>query len=224
MKILPYDPRLVANQLLAVLQKALDERGKATLAIPGGRSPGAVLEHLAKSMSPALRANLYLFWVDERAVPLGHSDRNDAAMLAAWQKGGDLPGHVLPMPAEKEDLNAAAAEYAQTLEAATGESGLDACLLGIGEDGHIASLFPNHSGLIERRAVFAVTNSPKPPPKRLTLSLPVLSKAKLRVVLALGQEKWPITKKATKGQNLAIPVSLLPANETYWYTDDPEVK
>lgn len=224
MKVLRYDPQTVAERILGVLQQGLDARGRSTLAIPGGRSPGEVLEHLARTISPALRANLYLLWVDERWVPLGHPDRNDAGMLAAWQRGGQPPGHIFPMPAENEDLKGAAAEYARTLDAATGGEAIDVCLLGIGEDGHVASLFPNHSGLIERRPVFEVTNSPKPPPKRLTLSLPVLSKARCRIVLALGPEKWPIVKKSALGQNLAIPVTLLPPDETYWYTDDPGIE
>jgi 6-phosphogluconolactonase len=222
--MLPYQPETVAEALHSILDAAAAERGVATLAIPGGRSPGPVLTALAGLCEPFLRERLQLLWLDERAVPLGHADRNDAPTLAAWQAGGALPAQVHPMPAEQADLEAAAAAYAEVLLKATNGSGvIDACLIGIGEDGHMASLFPHHAGLQELADVFVITDSPKPPSSRLSLSLPVLMRARHHVILALGAAKGQIYKKARGGADKAVPVSLLPAQKSVWYLDDAAV-
>lgn len=218
--MLPYAPATVAEALATVLDAAAAARGRATLAIPGGRSPGPVLTALAGLVDGFLRPRLHLLWLDERAVPVGHPDRNDLPTLAAWRAGGELPGHVHPMPAERPDLAGAAADYARTLAAATAGGGLDACLVGIGEDGHLASLFPNHAGLRELSDVFAIEDSPKPPAARLTLSLPVLHRAGTLAVLALGAAKGAVAKRARQGADPALPVSLLPAARCVWYLDD----
>ncbi len=222
--MLPYTPVAVADALLALLDAAAAERGRATLAIPGGRSPGPVLTALAARMDPFVRSRLHLLWVDERAVPVGHGDRNDAPTLAAWIAGGPLPAYVHAMPADAQDLTAAAATYATTLAHATGgDSVLDVAFLGMGEDGHIASLFPDHPGLNDLDPVFAVTDSPKPPARRLTLSLPVLVRARARVVLALGAAKGAIYARTRLGPDRHVPVSLLPRDGTIWYLDDAAV-
>ena len=218
--MLPYSPTTVAEALATVLDAAAAARGRATLAIPGGRSPGPVLSALAGLVDDFLRPRLHLLWLDERAVPVGHADRNDLPTLAAWRAGGALPAHVHPMPAEAPDLDAAAADYARTLATATAGAGLDACLIGIGEDGHLASLFPHHPGLRELGDVFAVVDSPKPPPRRLTMSLPVLHRAGTLVILALGVAKGAVAKQARRGPDAALPISLLPPARCVWYLDD----
>ncbi|MBA3698398.1 MAG: 6-phosphogluconolactonase [Planctomycetes bacterium] len=219
--MLPYQPVTVAEALYTILDQAAAARGRATLAIPGGRSPAPVLTALAGLCTDFVRERLHLLWLDERAVPLGHGDRNDAPTLAAWQAGGALPAFVHPMPAERADLEAAATDYAEQLREATGGSGaLDVCLIGIGEDGHLASLFPNHAGLTELAEVFAIHDSPKPPAKRLTLSLPVLHRAAHHLVLALGGAKGQVARRAMRGPDPALPVSLLPGERTVWYLDD----
>lgn len=221
-----FDPVVVARRIQPALDEAARGRGGvATLAIPGGRSPGPVLTALARELSDSTRSRLALLWVDERAVPKDAPERNDATTLAAWKAGGALPGKVLPMPADAEDLDAAALAYARSLKEVTRWKGtLDVCLLGIGEDGHMASLFPNHPGLSDKRPVFAVTNSPKPPPRRLTLSLSVIAAADLRIVLALGEEKWSVARRAIERPgDPGIPVSLLPRANTVFYLDDPSL-
>ncbi|MFH1037719.1 MAG: 6-phosphogluconolactonase [PVC group bacterium] len=221
MNVLPYNLHRVAEVLLGRLREAVAGRGRAALAIPGGRSPGPVLGVLAGLLPEAVRRHLYLFWVDERAVPPGHRDRNDAAALAAWEEGGPLPAYIRPMPAGDGDLERAAADYAGTLQRATGGRPLDACLLGVGEDGHIASLFPDHPALEREGPVVAVYDSPKPPPRRLTLSLPVIGRAALRVVLAPGEKKGAVRRRAAAGPDPSLPVSLLPPENTVWFVDQP---
>ncbi len=219
-RMLPYSPSTVAEALHECLDRAAAARGRATLAIPGGRSPGAVLTTLAGLCEPFLRDRLHLLWLDERAVPCDHPDRNDAATLRAWQDGGPLPAFVHPMPAELPDLQLAAARYAETLHAASAGGPLDACLVGIGEDGHVASLFPDHPALRELAEVFPVFDSPKPPARRLTLGLTVLHRAGQLAILALGAQKGRVARQARLGPDPHVPVSLLPSARCLWYLDD----
>lgn len=217
-----YDPDLVAEVILDELRRAVDKHGLVTMAIPGGRSPGPVLTALAGRMPDEVRCRLHLFWVDERSLPPGDKERNSSATLAAWKRGGPLPAHVYPMPAEYQDLEAAAREYGGTLDKVTEARPLDLCLLGVGEDGHLASLFPDHPGLRRSEPVFAVYDSPKPPLRRVTLSLPVISSAGLRIVLASG-EKGLLFNRAGKGPDPSLPVSLLPVKNTIWFVDKLEI-
>jgi len=215
-----YDPIQAAETILDKLRWAVEERGKAVMAIPGGRSPVPVLTALAGRMPDEVRRRLHLFWVDERSVPPGDKERNSSATLAAWERGGPLPGYIYSMPAEYQNLDEAAREYAETMDRVTDGRPIDLCLLGVGEDGHIASLFPDHPGLRRDEPVFAVYDSPKPPLRRLTMSLPVLCSAGVRVILASGREKGLIFNQAVKGSNPSLPVSLLPADNTLWFIDE----
>ncbi len=219
--ILPYSESVLAEQIADALDNAVMTRGYATFAIPGGRSPGPILSLLAASLEPYVCERITLLWVDERAVPRGHEDRNDCATLAAWEEGGPLPGCVAPMPAEAEDLEAAAAAYAQTVAEATKGEPIDVCLIGIGEDGHLASLFPEHEGLKELDPVFAIYDSPKLPPRRLSLSLGIISQARLRLIVARGGEKGAVAARVQQhGPQPKLPVSLLPVSDTYWFLDE----
>lgn len=222
--MLPYSPAIVAESLLAHLDAAAAARGRASLAIPGGRSPGAALSELARICPPFVRERLDLLWLDERAVPDGHADRNDLPTLQAWRSGGALPARVHVMPADAADLQQAAETYAGTLRAATVDGRVDVCLVGLGEDGHLASLFPRHAGLAELSDCFAVVDSPKPPARRLTLSLPVLCRARARQVLCLGAAKAWTLKAWMTGPDAACPASLLPRQGTDWFLDDAAVQ
>lgn len=221
--MLPYVPAAVAEALYEHLDAAAARHGQATLAIPGGRSPGAVLTQLARMCTPFVRQRLHLLWLDERAVPVGHPERNDAATLAAWDAGGPRPARIHAMPAEAADLAVAADAYARTLREATGGRQLDACLIGVGEDGHLASLFPRHRGLSELSECFAVEDAPKPPPRRLTLSLPAINGAGLRLVLCLGTAKAWCWDRYRAGPDPSCPASLLPRAATRWFLDDAAV-
>ena len=218
--MLPYLPDTVAEAIASLLDQAAAARGRATLAIPGGRSPGPVLTALARCVSPFVRQRLHLLWLDERAVPVGADERNDGPTLAAWQAGGRLPAFVHVMPADSADLEAAAVSYAETITTATAGFPIDVCLIGIGEDGHFASLFPDHAGLSELAEVFVVTDSPKPPARRLTMGLPLIVSAEHLVLLAVGVAKGRVARQAQLGPARSLPVSLLPKSKCIWYLDD----
>ena len=198
-----------AVELTQHLKKNVEESGKASLAIPGGRSPGPILKAMAEACQTEIVKDLYLYWVDERCVPIAHPDRNDKGMLAFWKEGGELPKHIRSMPAENDNLDEACKTYSQTIEDDGFSNGLNIVLLGIGEDGHFASLFPNHAGLEEDAITFKIENSPKPPKKRLSLSLPFIKKSSKIVVLIMGQAKGEMLKKAVAEPGPLYPVSLL---------------
>jgi 6-phosphogluconolactonase len=189
----------VAARFLTKMVDVLDEQETAHVCLTGGTMAASVLEAIASS--PARDSlewdRITFWWSDERFVPHGHPDRND---LQAREALLDLlpigPENLRPLPApgDHADIEAAAQAYAETLaaEAVDGEScpRFDITFLGVGPDGHVASLFPDHTSVIETvRTVIAETASPKPPPERLSLTLPVIN-ASDRVWLVLaGSDK-----------------------------------
>ncbi len=181
----------LAMRLRDEVEGALAERGVATVALTGGSFAPAFYPRLAGLVLDWSR--LCFFWGDERAVPPEHEDSNYRLARELWLEPAGVPAaHVHRMPGEAADLDAAAASYAQVLAAEAGDPPrLDVVLLGVGDDGHVASLFPGHPLLREReRTVAAVFDAPKPPqPRRLTVTLPVLTNARLVVVGALGAKK-----------------------------------
>ncbi|MCS6971223.1 MAG: 6-phosphogluconolactonase [Planctomycetota bacterium] len=218
--MLPYSPAIVAEAALTMLDQAIHARGVGTLAIPGGRSPLATLTALAGLCPAELRCRLALLWVDERAVPAGHPECNHTATLAAWDAGGARPAQVLPMPADAADLHAAAEAYGGCLARLCPEGRIDVCLLGVGEDGHIASLFPEHPALDDWSVCTVVDDAPKPPPRRLTLTLATIARARARLVLCLGAAKGWAYAAWRRGPRRACPASLLPRHDTWWYLDE----
>jgi 6-phosphogluconolactonase len=212
----------------AVVKLIIDQLNKSSndklsLAIPGGRSPGPILKELSSSLSSEMKSNLSLLWVDERIVPLDHADRNDLATLSFWKEGGDLPAKVLSMSGPTENLKAACDAYEDQLLQNCLDEKIDVCLLGIGEDGHFASLFPNHPALGFQGRVTTVNDSPKPPSLRMTLSLPQIKSSSLNIVLCFGSEKGKVFSEVNKGASKNLPISLLDPDNTVWFLDKEAV-
>jgi 6-phosphogluconolactonase len=197
----------LAMRLRDEVEGALAERGVATVALTGGSFAPAFYPRLAGLTLDWSR--LRFFWGDERAVPPEHEDSNYLLARELWLEPAGVPeASVHRMLGEATDLDAAVASYAHVLAAEAGDPPrLDVVLLGVGDDGHVASLFPGHPLLREsERTVAAVFDAPKPPqPRRLTLTLPVLTRARLVVVGALGAKK-----AAPIAEALADPASSLP--------------
>lgn len=206
MQIHSFDPTALVNDLL---NRWKTHDAPISFAIPGGRSPGRVLTPLAKALPEDILKRLHLFWVDERCVPIDHEDRNDKPTLRAWSEGGKLPASVWPMPAHLSDREEACSNYNSYLEDLGFADGLDTALLGIGPDGHFASLFPNHPHLENQERVFWLDDSPKPPPARMSLSLPYLLRSSRIDVLVLGKDKGQVLRKGLDSPGPGAPVSLL---------------
>ncbi|HEX6077362.1 MAG TPA: 6-phosphogluconolactonase [Micromonosporaceae bacterium] len=199
------DPSLlteaVAARLLTRLIDTQAARGVASVVLTGGGIAGAV--YTAVRESPARDAvdwsRVDLWWGDERFLPLGHPERNETQARDALLDAVPLdPARVHPMPAsdgpDRDDPEAAAARYAEELAAAArpGHQRLphfDLMLLGVGEDGHVASVFPESPTGYETRPVAAVRGSPKPPPVRTTLTLPAINTAEEVWLIVSGPDK-----------------------------------
>jgi 6-phosphogluconolactonase len=209
--------KAVAARLVTRLVDAVAAAGRAHLVLTGGGVGTAVLAELAAA--PARDAvdwrAVDFWWGDERFVPAGHPDRNETGARAALLDKIDAdPARVHPMPGpdgpDGDDPEAAAARYAAVLADATDDApvpAFDVLMLGIGPEGHVASLFPGMPGVYDNRAVVAVRDSPKPPPTRISLTFPSLQAAREVWILAAGAEKSEAVALALSG----APPEQLPA-------------
>lgn len=189
---------------------ARSRHGLFAMAIPGG----SVGTHGFPVLSTVLFDwdVTHIFWVDERAVPKTSPDSNFRMADSLWlRKSGASASSIHPMPAGSLDLQTAAAAYSDEIVRVLGTTPrLDLVLLGVGPDGHVASLFPGHASLAEERAlVLPIVDAPKPPPRRLTLSLPLLANAERVVIMALGGPKAPVMQEALGQEDSSLPVSLV---------------
>lgn len=188
--------------------RATARRGFLSVALPGGSVATRGFPVLAALPLPWDR--VHFFWVDERAVPPSDPESNYAVAHALWlDPAGVPPGSIHRMPADDPDLAAGAVAYGRELTRVLGEPArLDFVLLGVGPDGHVASLFPGHPALSEeRRMVVPVMDAPKPPARRLTLTWPVLAGAERVVVVAFGESKARAMQEAIERRDSSLPVA-----------------
>lgn len=195
--------------VLHASQQAIDERGWFSIAIPGG----SAAERLLPAFIPApfdWKA-WDLFWVDERMVPDGDPEANIRLARTAWLDHVAFPPErIHPMPGDAPNPAVAAAEYARLLRQKAGQPArLDLVLLGMGEDGHVASLFPGHPLLRAwDRDVAVLDDAPKAPPRRMTLTLRALTNARRIVVFASGVAKAGAIADALGNEDSELPVAL----------------
>lgn len=151
-----------------------------------------------------------LFWADERAVPTDDPESNYglAERMLLSPLGARAP-RAIRMPAEQH-LSQAALWYDDALATELNNGPLDLAILGVGEDGHICSLFPGHRALLveDLRAV-AIEDAPKPPPRRLSLTLRYVLQTKKIWVLAIGPRKLPVLQAAVDKTSNSTPLDLL---------------
>jgi 6-phosphogluconolactonase len=212
----------LAARLLARLTELQTANRVPQLALTGGRIATQAYTRLAaEGRSSAVDwSKVDLWWGDERFVPATDDDRNVKQALDLLQQPLRLPaGRVHPMPASDggADLDEAAAAYADAL----GDTVFDVCLLGLGPDGHVASLFPEHPSSHAEGRVIAVRNSPKPPPDRISLTLETINRSAEVWFVVSGQDKADAAALALQG---AGPVQVPGAgahgrNRTLWLMD-----
>ncbi|GAB3212062.1 6-phosphogluconolactonase [Marinactinospora endophytica] len=200
-----------AARIVTRLTEAQAARGSASIVLTGGGIGTAVLAALART--PARDAvdwrRVDVWWGDERFLPTGDAERNETGARAALLDHIDLdPGRVHPMPApdgpDGDDPAAGALRYAAELRVRAEAGGtvpsFDVCLLGVGPDAHVASLFPGLPAMKEReRSVVAVHDAPKPPPTRISLTLPAIAAAREVWALAAGESKAEAVGRALGG-------------------------
>jgi 6-phosphogluconolactonase len=200
----------LASDFEAEGKRALAARGTFTIALPGGSVASTFFPRLALLSFDWTRTEF--FWTDERAVPPTDPESNYAAARSIWFEPAGVPdARIHRMLAEKTDLASAAHEYAEELRRIAGDPPcLDFVLLGVGSDGHVASLFPGRPMFSnERDLVAAVVDAPKPPPRRVTLTLPVLTGARRVVAAALGRSKGRAIHDALEHHESVLPVALV---------------
>lgn len=217
----------VASRLVAKIVDAQAERGFASVVLTGGRIAGKVLRTVKDLPAAAAIdwSRVDVWWGDERFLPSGDPNRNETEARTALLDALPLdPARVHPMPAsdgpDGEDASAAAARYAREL--ATGGAELppfDVLMLGVGEDGHVASLFPEHPVLNETGTTAATFNSPKPPPTRVTLTMPTIQTADEVWLVAAGPDKTDAVGRALNGDKLVPAAHATGRTKTYWFLD-----
>jgi 6-phosphogluconolactonase len=190
-----------AEEFVRLANQAVAERGRFTIALAGGSTPRSLYNLLATNARATLPWDrMYFFWSDERHVPPTDPDSNyrmaDEAMLS---KVPVPPGNVFRFPAENPDAAAAAKEYESTLrkffQLEPGQfPNFDLILLGMGPDGHTASLFPGTAGLQEKSRLVIANWVEKLKTHRLTFTLPALNAARSVAFLVSGIDKAPVLK------------------------------
>lgn len=199
----------VAARLATRIADAQAVRGHAGVVLTGGRI--AAKFHAALCKSPVRQAvdwsAVDFWWGDERFLPEGHPDRNETQARDSLLSQLPVdPARIHAMPAsdgpDGDDPEVAAAGYARRLaSSARGEAPqprFDVVMLGVGEDAHVASIFPGQPAVYEERPVVGVRGAPKPPPKRITLTYPAINSA---------DEVWLIASGAGKADAVALAMS-----------------
>lgn len=200
----------VAARLIVRLIDAQANRGSASVVLTGGRIAARI--HAAVRDSPAREAvdwsAVDFWWGDERFLPSGDPERNETQARESLLDALPVdPARVHAMPAsdgpDGDDPEAAAARYAAELaDAATGDLVLptfDVLMLGVGEDGHVASVFPGHPATYDGRDVVAVRGAPKPPPNRVSLTQRAINTAREVWLVASGFGKSDAVGLALSG-------------------------
>lgn len=197
-----------ARRFVDVVTAAQRERGVASVVLTGGSNGIAILQALAADSGDIDWSRVDIYWGDDRFVPADDPERNAGQAHKALLDHVPVdPSRVHPMaPADGEfgdDIDAAAASYAATLLAHGGGDiapHVDIHLLGMGGEGHINSLFPHSRATAEsEKTVVAVGDSPKPPPRRITLTLPVVNRATAVWFLVAGADKAQAVAAAAAG-------------------------
>jgi 6-phosphogluconolactonase len=209
--------RTAAEWILRQAELAAKARGVVSVALAGGRTPRAIYETLGNSdladRFPWTQAEFY--FGDERAVPIDDPESNyRLARETLFRSHPEALGRVYRMPADAPDPDEAAARYGRRLP-----DPLDLLLLGIGADGHTASLFPGSEALDEKEALVVAVEGPRPPHRRLTITPPVIERARQTLVVAAGIDKSVMVGRALAGpiDTRAVPAQF--ARKATWIVD-----
>jgi 6-phosphogluconolactonase len=225
-EIYPDRAALVQRSLALVverIQSAVAARGRCVLALAGGNTPKPLYDALAQQALPWDK--LHIFWGDERYVPIDHPDSNAGMAKAAWLDRVAIPAtQIYPVPTDAADPATAAIAYEHTLQTVLGEEGgipqFDLILLGIGDDGHTASLFPYTAALgVRDRAVTVGEKSGEP---RITFTTTTINHSRCVIFLVSGSNKQNALTQifAAEGDDSAYPSRLIrPQGELWWLLD-----
>lgn len=221
-----------AQEFLCCAEQAIEARGRFTIALSGGSTPKR-LYHLLATKPYRDRVDwgrVEIFWGDERCVPPDHSDSNYRMAREAMLAHLPIPDdHIHRMEGERPDLDAAARDYQAIIarvfgvEANAEPPAFDLVLLGMGPDGHTASLFPGTQALNERKAWVVANPVPQLHTTRLTLTLPILNRAREVLFLVAGADKaerWAEVLGPSYDSAPHLPAQLIrPTGTLKWFAD-----
>ena len=212
------DSAALATQLtqtiLADARASIVKRGRFALVLAGGTTPRQIYANLAQA--PADWNRWHIYFGDERCFPFDHPERNDTMARSVWLDQVPIPQtNVHPVSGAGWGPTAAARRYAEVLPSNL----FDLTLLGLGEDGHTASLFPGHDWGTGKQAppALAVFKAPKPPDRRVTLSARRLSQSRKVIFVVSGAGKAEAVARWKQGE--AIPASAIHAPELEVWLD-----
>lgn len=204
----------ITDFLVEAITQTLQAQTRCNIALPGGNTPAPILAALATKKLPWEQIHWYLG--DERCYPLNHAERNDTMIRQTlWSQLPVSDDHFHPIPTELGPEQAAQA-YSDVIRHS---GGMDIVLLGMGEDGHTASLFPGNPALEQIEPAVPVYQSPKPPAERVSLSIPTLGQAAYKVVLTTGSGKHPAIQQVQAGE--ALPINCI--GQLHWFVDEAAV-
>ena len=211
--------------ILSKIETAIQQRGRFTIALSGGSTPKPLYEALGKQQLPWDK--VHVLWGDERYVAANHADSNQLMARSAWLDKVDIPvENIHAMPTDASDPAEAAALYEQDLrklfDAKPGEfPAIDVILLGMGDDAHTASLFPNTEALKVTDKLVTVGN--KDSSIRLSFTYPFINAAECVIFLVAGENKKPALAQvfAPEASETTYPSRLIqPQKELWWLLDE----
>lgn len=213
------DAELLAQKTVAIIlelaHQAIEQRGEFHLVTAGGTTPNRCYQLLAETDHQAAAWSKWFIYIgDERVLPADDAERNSQALHQAWLSKVSIPTENIFVMETELGMETAAQKYRQLL-AKVAE--FDLVLLGMGEDGHTASLFPGHPSLLSLDSVVCEINSPKPPAERVSLSKPRLEQTRAMIKLITGQSKYPAIQAWLQGETL--PIQQVEANNTQVFID-----
>ena len=202
--------RYVADEIIKSCAEAIQKRGVFHWVLAGGSTP-ELCYRLLKNADMDWE-KVHVWFGDERALPTGNPERNETMARNALLDYVNIPTHQIHSIDFSDGTENAAASYAKALE---NIKIFDLVMLGMGEDGHTASLFPNNPALINHAFAVPVFDSPKPPAERVSLSFKALNNHRTCFILATGAAKKDILKEIAQGADLPI----THVNHATWVVD-----
>ncbi len=212
----------VAESLVKRIEKLQADGRVVELCLTGGRVANLAYEHLARVVgrSKVDPGALELWWTDEAFVPTDDPRRNSLQALSRLAVTFPLsPAHTHPMPSS--DASADPAQAALTYGTDLAGRVIDICLLGLGENGHVAALHPDHPSAEPTSAIaVGVTDAPKPPSEQVSLSLATINKSREVWMLATGKEKAHAVARTFRGDASTISAHVSGVDRTVWFIDE----
>ena len=216
----------VALELIKIVKDCIEKANdKAVIGVSGGSLPKFLVQGINTDLGKNIEWNKVTFiFCDERMVDFENAE-STFGLYKKLLAGSPIKEEQFLKVSVNLDVTSAAKDYEEKIKSLMGQQPkADLLLLGMGPDGHTCSLFPGHALLDEKNKIVApITDSPKPPPERVTLTLPIINSAKAVAFVSTGEGKKEMLKNVIKDKNISYPATCVnPTNGAlYWIIDKP---